>query len=98
MYPIYKLTKLIKKMKKTLFGLAALALSAMVFVACDNKKDAQENCCPDGECCPTGECCPADSSATEEELITVDTTVIDTTANGVVNVENVVTATPETAQ
>ena len=71
-------------MKKTFFAIAAMLVAGITFVSCDNKKAEEE----------TPSCCQNDSTQYDAELINVDTTVVDT-VNGTVNVENVVTATPE---
>lgn len=79
-------------MKKSLFAIAAVALAAVTFVSCDNKK-AEEN----SDCCQN-EANPTDTTPEQAELVDVVASQVDTTANGVVNVENEVELTPVDAQ
>ena len=79
-------------MKKSFFAIAAVALAAVTFVSCDNKKTAENS-----DCCQN-EANPIDTTAVQAELVDVVASQVDTTANGVVNVENEVELTPVDAQ
>ena len=75
-------------MKKLFLALALIAATGVAFVSCDNKNS----------CCQQNEASPIDTTPEQAELIDVVSTKTDTTANGVVNVENKVQVTPVEVQ